>query len=135
MAQPFRDIIKLSTWAAGKLWIKKSESLKKFSGEAGDFANWSKRFIDHMSRVHDDWSYSLDYFSKTNEDLSFARLNQEVMGPFSENAKNLVRKLEQTIIDYMPTEIYHRRQQFCGGISEKRQWFQNVESLASGNGR
>ena len=102
---------------------RKSEALKKFSGTATDFPNWSNRFMDHMGRVHADWKNTLQWLSETNEQLSYARLASEVLGPFNERADLLARQLEQTIIDYMPERIYNRRTQLCGGPLQKENGF------------
>ena len=102
---------------------KKSEALKKFSGSPGDFTNWANRFMDHMGRVHGDWKNTLQWLAETEENLSYARLSNEVLGPWNEGACNLARQLEQTIIDYMPEKIYHRRQQLCGGPLQKENGF------------
>ena len=53
---------------------KKSESLKKFSGNPGEFVGWANRFMDHMGRVHGDWKNTLEWIKGTNENLSYARL-------------------------------------------------------------
>ena len=97
---------------------KKSESLRKFDGSAAKFANWAKHFTDHMSRVHPAWRATLEWFSLTNEDLSFRRLYTEYLGPFKEPAVDLAVKLEQCIVDYLPETMYDRRVQLCGGKSE-----------------
>ena len=102
---------------------KKSESLKKYSGNPAEFVNWANRFIDHMGRVHWDWKNTLQWLSSTPENLSYARLSNEVMGPWSESACDLARKLEQTIMDYMPEKVYNRRQQLCGGPTQKDNGF------------
>ena len=102
---------------------KKSESLKKFSGNPGEFTSWANRFIDHMGRVHWDWKNTLEWLAKTPENLSYARLSNEVLGPFSESACELARKLEQTIMDYMPERVHNRRQQLCGGPMQKDHGF------------
>ena len=83
---------------------RKSESLKRFSGNPSEFVNWANRFADHMGRVHGDWKNTLEWLKTTNENLSYARLSNEVMGPWHENPCDLARKLEQTIIDYMPAK-------------------------------
>ena len=102
---------------------KKSEALKRFSGNPGEFNSWANRFIDHMGRVHPDWKNTLSWISETQENLTFARLSNEVLGPWSEDACHLARQLEQTIIDYMPERIYNRRTQLCGGPTQKENGF------------
>ena len=102
---------------------KKSEALKKFTGNATDFPNWANRFMDHMGRVHGDWKNTLQWLSETNENLGYNRLSNEVLGPFNERADLLARQLEQTIIDYMPERIYNRRTQLCGGMMQKENGF------------
>ena len=102
---------------------RKSESLKKYSGNPGEFTNWANRFADHMGRVHGDWKNCLQWVKETVENLSFARLSNEVMGPWNEGACDLARKLEQTIIDYMPEKVYNRRLQLCGGPTQRDNGF------------
>ena len=102
---------------------KRSEALKRFTGNASDFPNWANRFMDHMGRVHGDWKNTLQWLSETNENLGYARLSNEVLGPFNERADLLTKQLEQTIIDYMPERIYNRRTQLCGGPTQKENGF------------
>ena len=102
---------------------KRSEALKRFTGNASDFPNWANRFMDHMGRVHGDWKNTLQWLSETNENLGYARLSNEVLGPFNERADLLSKQLEQTIIDYMPERIYNRRTQLCGGPTQKENGF------------
>ena len=97
---------------------RKSESLRRFSGNSADFTNWSEHFMDHMSRVHVTWRGVLQYISTCSEDLSLSRLRQDLLGPNQEPAHELAMKLEQTIIDWMPESLYKRRVQLCGGKSE-----------------
>ena len=97
---------------------RKSESLRRFSGNSADFTNWSEHFMDHMSRVHVSWRGVLQYISTCSEDLSLSRLHQDLLGPNQEPANELAMKLEQTIIDWMPESLYKRRAQLCDGKSE-----------------
>lgn len=60
---------------------------------------------------------------QTPENITFSRLNVEVMGPFNENAGGLAVKLEQLLIDYMPAKIYRRRNQLVGSQTEKNNGF------------
>ena len=48
-----------------KAMDKKSEALKRFSGNPGEFTTWSNRFIDHMGRVHPEWRNTLTWLSET----------------------------------------------------------------------
>ena len=102
---------------------RKSEALKKFSGTPSDFSNSANRFMDHMSRVHPEWRNTLQWLSETHENLTYQRLSNEVLGPFNEEACNLAKQLEQTIIDYMPERIYNRRLQLCGGPNQQGNGF------------
>ena len=108
---------------------KQSESLKESSGSAGEFSNWAKRFMDHMGRVHADWKNAVKFMAATKEDISYRRLAGEVMGPWGEHAADLARKLEQTIVDYMPEKIYNRRQQLCGGYLQEGHGFMRWRAL------
>ena len=103
--------------------MERKTSLKPFSGEPGDFGDWREHFMDHMFRVHSDWRATLEWLSKTPENITFSRLNVEVMGPFKENAGGLAVKLEQLLIDYMPAKIYRRRNQLVGSQTEKNNGF------------
>ena len=94
---------------------RKSESLRKFSGHAADFYLWSEHFIDHLSKVHTAWRYVLEWFAKPIDDVSMARLRQETLGPYHENAAELPEKLEQLIVDWLPDVDYGRRNQLCNG--------------------
>ena len=92
---------------------QKSESLKKWSGQAEDFKTWSEHLMDHMVKVHPEWKPALKYLSKTDEDLSFTRLRTEWLGPYKENGVDLAVKLEQLICDDMPERYYRRRIQLA----------------------
>ena len=50
---------------------KKSESLKRFSGNASDFFAWSKHFVDHMCKVHGEWRRVLEWIPKHGADKPF----------------------------------------------------------------
>ena len=108
--------------------MERKTSLKPFSGEPGDFGDWREHFMDHMFRVHSDWRATLEWLSKTPEDITLSHLNVEVMGPFKENAGGLAVKLEQLLIDYMPAKIDRRRNQLVGSQTEKNNGF--MEEIA-----
>ena len=80
---------------------RKSESLKRFSGNASDFHNWSKHMADHMGKVHGEWKRVLEWISKNVAYRTFhmATLATEFLGPYQENAGELAAKLEQTLVD------------------------------------
>ena len=61
---------------------KKSESLRQFSGNPTDFIDWSCHLIDHMSKVHICRRYTLEWISKTDENLSMNRLRTDWLGPY-----------------------------------------------------
>ena len=81
---------------------RKSESLRKFSGQPGDFINWSEHFMDHMAHVHQVWRPTLVWMSKNEEPPTMHRLRDDTIGPYNENACDLALKLEQTFIVWMP---------------------------------
>ena len=72
---------------------KKSESLRKITGNPADIIDWSNHFIDHMAKVHISWRYTLEWISKTQENLSMSRLRADWLGPYRENAHDLAVKL------------------------------------------
>ena len=74
---------------------RKSESLRKFSGQPGDFISWSEHFMDHMARVHQVWRPTLVWMSKTEEPLTMNPLRNDTIGLYRENAGDLALKLEQ----------------------------------------
>ena len=94
---------------------RKSESLRKLSGQPSDFINGSEHFMGHMARVHQIWRPTLVWMSKTEDPLTANRLRNETMGPYNENAGDLALKLEQTILDWMPETLYKKRIQLAGG--------------------
>ena len=49
---------------------RKSESLRRLSGQPGYFINWSEHFMDHIARVHQVWRPTLVWMSKTEESPS-----------------------------------------------------------------
>ena len=87
---------------------RKSESLRKFSGQPSDFINWSEHLMDHMARVHQVLRPTLVRMSKTEEPLTMHRLRNDTIGPYNENAGDLALKFEQTIIDWMPKTLYKK---------------------------
>ena len=68
-----------------------------------------------MAKVHPAWRPTLKRFATCTEDLSFSRLNSEVLGPAQESASDLAMKLEQFLCDWLPESFYNRRDQLCGG--------------------
>ena len=81
---------------------KKSEFLRKFTGNPADFIDWSNHFMDHMAKVHISWRYTLEWVSKTKANLSMNRLRADWLGPYTENAHDLAVKLEQSLVDDLP---------------------------------
>ena len=98
---------------------KKSESLRKYTGNPADFIDWSSHFIDHMAKVHISWRYTLEWVFKTKENLSMSRLRTDWLGPYREHAADLAVKLEQLMVDYLPSTQYRKRKQLCGGEGEQ----------------
>ena len=111
----------------------KNDSLKNFSGSAETFKQWAERVMDHMAKVHPIWRPTLEYVAKTNDDLSFARLNQEHLGPFGEPAHELAIKFEQVLVDLLPDSLYQRRMQLCGGPDQRNNGFMMWRRLHSDN--
>ena len=77
---------------------RKSDSLRKFTGQAENFTTWSEHIVDHMAKVHPAWRYALTWLSKTDADLSYETLANLNLGPFQENALDLAIKFEQVIM-------------------------------------
>ena len=82
-----------------KAMHRKSDSLRKFNGQAEGFASWIGHMTDHMGKVHPCWRQVLNWLSVTNEPLDFASLRGQVVGPFDEDALDLTVKFEQVIVD------------------------------------
>ena len=101
----------------------KSDSLKKFSGEAEHFQLWANKLAGHMGKVCSAWKPILQWIAKTDEDLSFARLCKENLGPYNEPADDLAVKLEQLLVDWLPDSLYNRRDQLCGGEGQQHNGF------------
>ena len=97
---------------------RKSESLRKFSGQAGDFINRSEHFMDHMARVHQVWRPTLVWMSKTEEPLTMHRLRNDTIGSYNENAGDLALKLEHKNIDWMPESLYKKPVQLAESPGE-----------------
>ena len=53
---------------------RKSDSLRKFSGNVEGFASRSQHMIDHMTKVHSYWKYTLNWLATTELSLSYANL-------------------------------------------------------------
>ena len=102
---------------------RKSDSLRKFTGQAENFTTWSDHIVDHMVKVHPAWRYALTWLSKTDTDLSYETLQNLNLGPFKENALDLSTKFEQVIMDWVPERLYLRRAQLAGGKSQKGNGF------------
>ena len=101
-----------------KALYRKSESLRKWNGNAESFAGWAQHLIDHVAKVHPEWKRLLTWMSETEDPLDFAHLYPVTVGPFNENAAELSQKLEQLIADYLPEKQYLRRTQLSGGKPE-----------------
>ena len=98
---------------------KTSNKLKVYYGSQIDFDNWAKQFVNHMARVHIHWRYALNWMSNCDEDLSFAALCRQHVGPLQEPAEDLAIKLEATLLDYLPDSLAKRRIQLSGGTSQE----------------
>ena len=112
---------------------QKEENLKTFSGNPVEYKYWAERFMDHMSKVHIHWRHTLRWLSTTDEDLSYARLSLESVGPYNERASELAQKLEQTIVTYLPESLYSNREQLCGGPMQANNGFIMWRRLARDN--
>ena len=97
---------------------RKSDSLRKFSGNVEDFASWSQHVVDHMTKVHSYWKYTLNWMSTTEASLAYPDLRGQTLGPFGEDSTDLAIKFEQVLADWLPEKLYLRRDQLCGGKSE-----------------
>ena len=102
---------------------RKSESLFKFTGEAKDYDHWSKKFMDHLAKVHLAWRPTLEWVATSTDNLSMFRLRADTVGPYRENAADVASKLEQLIVDYLPIKYYNQRKQLCGGRMEEGNGF------------
>ena len=68
---------------------RKSDSLRKFNGQADNFTAWTEHMVDHMAKVHPAWRYALTWIAQTGADLSYATLSNLNLSPFRENALDL----------------------------------------------
>ena len=102
---------------------RKSDSLRKFSGNTEDFAAWAQHIIDHMTKVHSYWKYTLNWLAATDCVLSYANLRGQTLGPFNEDSVDLAIKFEQVLADWLPEKLYLRRAQLSGGESEEGNGF------------
>ena len=59
--------------------------------------------MDDMAKVHIHWRQTLRWLATTDEDISYARLNLESVGPYNERASELAHNLEQTVVTYLIT--------------------------------
>ena len=124
MPQPARSIAQMGQHMGDiKAMHRKTESLRRWSGNVENFAAWSQHMVDHMSKVHPCWRQVLTWLSTTNDLTDFANLNPTVIGPFDENAAELAQKFEQVIVDYLPEKQYLRRAQLAGGKQEEGNGF------------
>ena len=112
---------------------RKNESLRAFNGSPETFKAWAQHMIDHMARVHPAWRPALEWMAQTDENLEFARLNNEVLGPYAEPAHELAVKFEQVLVDWIPESLYQRRTQLCGGPEERNNGFIMWRRLHSDN--
>ena len=60
---------------------RKSESVRRFSGQSVDFVNWSKRMVNHMAKVHPYLRHILEWLAVTKQEMSLSRLTKETLGP------------------------------------------------------
>ena len=84
-------------------------------GHAIDFVNWATHMVDHMAKVHPHWRHALEWMAVTKQDVSLSKLATETAGPFQDNSRELAVKLEQTLVDWLPEQMYTNRAQLCGG--------------------
>ena len=77
-----------------KAMHRKSDSLRKFTGNAENYSSWSQHIVDHMSKVHPYWRYTLNWLAKTEMDISFQGLQGQTLGPLGEDAVDLATKFE-----------------------------------------
>ena len=96
----------------------KSESLKKWNGNAETFIAWTQHVRDHLAKVHPEWKPLLIWMGATEEPMEFQYLQGVTLGPFNEDAVDLSQKLEQLLADYLPDRHFLRRAQLSGGPSE-----------------
>ena len=61
------------------------------------------------------------------------RLRVDSLGPYHENAADLATKLEQVIVDYLPSAQYNKRSQLCGGEGEEGNGFNMWRQLYQDN--
>ena len=102
---------------------RSNDKLKVFDGQQGSFRDWKARFVDHMAKVQPTWRTTRAWLGSTRENLSMQRLSYECVGPHAEPADDLARKLESCIVDYLPIDLYRRREQLCGGDRESGNGF------------
>ena len=104
---------------------RKSDSLRKFSGQAKHFSNWSQHMLDHMGKVHPAWKPTLRWMALpgNTQPLDFASLEGLTLGPNNENAIDLATKFEQVIADWLPEKLFNKRVQLAGGKTQEGNGF------------
>jgi septum formation topological specificity factor MinE len=104
---------------------RKSDSLRKFSGQAEHFSGWTIHMLDHMGKVHPYWKTLLRWITQpgNNQSLDFDSLRGLTLGPHQESAIDLAVKFEQVIADWLPETLFKKRIQLAGGKHQEGNGF------------
>ena len=108
-----------------KSMLRKSDSLRKFTGTADNFSSWAQHMVDHMGKVHSAWKQVLRWINEPGNaaPLDFASLPGLTLGPHNEDAVDLATKFEQVVADWLPETLFKKRIQLAGGKAQEGNWF------------
>ena len=59
--------------------VRKSDSVRKFSGQAVDVVNWARHMVDHMAKVHPHWRHALEWLAVIKQDMSLTKIANELL--------------------------------------------------------
>ena len=92
---------------------KKNESLKKFSGNVGEYQMWRDRMLDHLCRTNRKWRSLLETMQTWNHPIRRDWLLTQSECGFS--GWEIAQILEAFLVEWLSDGLYRRRVQLCGG--------------------
>ena len=101
---------------------KHNPQIKVFDGSISQYKLWAERMKDHIARNNHRWAQMLEFVAEcktpvTKEDLWGIRCD-------GVNAWTLALKLNSFLADWLNADLYGRRTQLAGGVSQKGNGFE-----------
>ena len=101
---------------------KHNPQIKVFDGSISQYKHWAERMKDHIARNNHRWAQMLEFVADcktpvTKEDLWATHCD-------GVNAWTLALKLNSFLADWLSADLYGRRIQLAGGVSQKGNGFE-----------